>query len=60
MQKPAAEVEAAEDVGETFVVEAGTVKGDSLCTAMLLNEVRSLARSLREPRRNQTQFIRMR
>jgi hypothetical protein len=32
-------VESAEDVGETLVIEIGTVKGDSVATAMLLNEI---------------------
>jgi hypothetical protein len=32
-------VEPAEDVGSTLVIESGTVKGDSVATAMLLNEI---------------------
>jgi hypothetical protein len=32
-------VETADDVGETLVIESGTVKGDSVATAMLLNEI---------------------
>jgi hypothetical protein len=32
-------VTAAEDVGDVVVIECGTVKGDSVSTAMLLNEI---------------------
>jgi hypothetical protein len=32
-------VESAEDMGDTLVIESGTVNGDSVATAMLLNEI---------------------